>query len=700
MIEAAAVATVERAEDTAKDDGGLVRLWLDALAIASNEEDNWRKTAEKTVALYRQSSSDPSDKVQDRKKFNILHSNIETMLPALYNSTPVPDIRRRFNDADPIAKTVADLQERCITYSIESYDFDHVMGFAVSDMELAGRASTRVRYLPYVGQDEQLAYQEVKCEHVQWKHFRRGPGKTWDDVPWIAFELFLTRDQLTSLSPELGSKVSLDCEIAGHEQKGEGRNTPEIFKRARVWEIWDKDNRKVLFIATGYKEGPIRQEDDPLGLQEFFPIPRPLYAVATSDSLVPVVPYELYKSQAEELERVTERIQVLTGALKARSIHDARITELGSLEDKEDAESVPIENVAIFADGSKLADHIMFWPIEVIAATLEKLYLAREQIKQTIYEITGIADILRGQTDPNETLGAQEIKQQWGSLRIQKKQQEIQRYARDIFRMKAEIFASKFEPQVLEMMTGIKLSPQPDDQPDAIQQKQQVIQLLKSDALRGFRVDVESDSTIRADLSRNQQNMNMFLQGTGAFAQSMGPIVMQFPAVAPVVMEVFTAFARNFKLGKQAEDALDSVAQMAQQAAQQPKPPDPAVEAEKAKAEAVQQKAQVDLQLAQQKAAIDTQSKQQEHDMKMQMMQAELQQKEKELEFKDRELQMKEREMAMTAQFKERELAVNTAGMERKAQLDASSAEHKHELGMEVMDAKAKQAKQKPAARA
>lgn len=599
----AAVATVESLDEAVTDQSSLVRLWLDAIGIATSEEENWRNAAQNAFDLYRQSSDNSSTHKDTYKKFNILHANIETICPALYNSVPIPDVRRRFNDEDPIAKTVADIQERCLQYSVDSYDFDHVMKLATKDSELAGRSIDRVRYKPYVGKDGTLDYQEVTCEHVEWKHFRRGPGHVWDDVPWIAFELFLTRDELEKLSPKLGSQVNLDVSVNRPNDKTEDRNIPEIFKRARVWEIWDKDQRKVIFIAESFKERPIREEDDPLELEGFYPIPRPLYAVQTSNSLVPVVPYEIYKAQAEELEKVSQRIMALTEAVKAKALYDARITEMDRLEKADDADNIPIENIALFADGSKLADHVMFYPIEIIVAALEKLYAARDQIKQTIYEITGIADILRGQTDPNETLGAQQLKTQWGSLRIQNKQAEIARYARDIFRIKAELFASKFEPKYLQMMTGIPLVPQPTGNPQqdaaAQQQAQAVMQVLRSDKLRGFRVDVESDSTIRADLTRNQQNMTQFLQGTAQFAQAMGPIVMTFKEMTPAVVEVYSAFARNFKLGKQAEDALDKLSILSQQAAQQPKPPDPQVQAEQAK---LQQNEQQHEQAMQQRA--------------------------------------------------------------------------------------------------
>ena len=69
---------------------------------------------------------------------------------------------------------------------------------------------------------------------------------------------------------------------------------------------------------------------------------------------------------------------------------------------------------------------------------LQQLYVQRDAIKQTIYEVTGIADILRGASDPRETLGAQQIKQQWGSLRIQMLQKQVAEIAESVARQASE----------------------------------------------------------------------------------------------------------------------------------------------------------------------------------------------------------------------------------------------------------------------
>jgi hypothetical protein len=335
----------------------------------------------------------------------------------------------------------------------------------------------------------------------------------------------------------------------------------------------------------------------------------------------------------------------------------------------------------------------MFWPLEPAVKALAQLYLQRDQIKQTIYEVTGIADILRGQTDPDETLGAQQIKAQWGSLRIQRMQAEVARFARDLFRMKAELIATRFTPQNLEMMTGVRLDEHGQ-------------QLLQNDALRTYRIDIESDSTIRADMTRSQEQMNLFIGATAQFATAAAGVVPLAPAMLPATIEVFTAFARKFKLGKQAEDALDALSQQAPQMAKEDQP-----SPEEIKAKAVEQKAQLDAQMLQQKMAMeqqkgqmDLQAQQQKHEMELQKMQAEIQMQREEMDIMREklgmEMQAKREEMELDAQAAQQQAAIDSEAMERKAQLDertaslqAESIEHKHSVGMEMMDAKAKQAK-------
>jgi hypothetical protein len=205
-------------------------------------------------------------------------------------------------------------------------------------------------------------------------------------------------------------------------------------------------------------------ERDPYGLRAFFPCPQPLYDDHDSTSLVPVPDFSVYAEQARELAEITTRIKALVKIIRLRGVYDGSVSELSRLQDAKDGELVPArDTVQLMSMGKTLADAVWFWPIEVAAAVLQQLYVARDQIKASIYEIAGVADILRGVSDPRETLGAQQIKTQFGGQRIEEKQRSVQRFARDMLRLKAEMFAEHATPDLIQRITGIPL-PQPQPQ--------------------------------------------------------------------------------------------------------------------------------------------------------------------------------------------------------------------------------------------
>ena len=65
-----------------------------------------------------------------------------------------------------------------------------------------------------------------------------------------------------------------------------------------------------------------------------------------------------------------------------------------------------------------LQNHIWLVPILEWVNALKELYQSRDQQKNAIYEIIGIADIIRGATNPYETATAQRMKGTVGSGRM------------------------------------------------------------------------------------------------------------------------------------------------------------------------------------------------------------------------------------------------------------------------------------------
>jgi len=658
MADPAPTAGEFESESEARKHGtGEAALWLKHIERAKKDEKDWREAAKKAVAIYEAQSDDTT---HDQPAFNILHSNIEVTVPALYNSTPIPDVRRRYGDADPVGKLVVDVIERALSYVADTYDFDATVSESVRDAELAGRGFVRVRYEPQTVEQQDsngeayssVGKQVVRCEHVPWDRWGHGPARQWSEVPWVYFEHDLTRDDLEKLGVGKERIDRLTFNDTDRDDDKSEKASAGVWKTLAVYEVWDKKRRRVLFVTPQDKQELITEKPDPLGLEYFFP-GRPLLSLRRRRDITPMCPYSVYEPQIMELDKVQRRITSLVGQLRVRGLYDKRLgADLERLRFADDGQYEPADDATMFAQGGGgLERAVAHWPMGETITALQQLYVQRDQIKQTIYEVTGLSDVLRGATDPRETLGAQQLKAQSGSQRLSTRQAKVARFCRDLFRLKAEIMCRHFSVENLAAMTGVQIEPP-------------VEQLLRNDILRGYRIDIESDSTIRADVARSQEQMTLFLQGTAQYAQSMASVLELAPGATPALVEIYAAFARNFKLGKSAEDALDKLVQMAQQP-QEPKP-DP----EQQKLQAEQQRMQAQMQMEQQKAQMQAHAEAEKGQREAAKAQADMQIKREMAEI-DRQMKMLDLQVVREKAAIELQKAQADMAMKREAmQLD------------------------------
>jgi hypothetical protein len=216
-------------------------------------------------------------------------------------------------------------------------------------------------------------------------------------------------------------------------------------------------------------------------------------------------------------------------------------------------------NTELWVDGkgaTKMDDLIHHWPLEQIVKALQQLYAQREQIINTIYQMTGITDIQRGASNPNETLGAQKLKANFGSQRIQEAQKEVARFARDLLRLAIEVVAKKFRGETIGQMSGIPLSPD-------------VEKIIRDDVQRTYAIDIETDSTIRADIQRDMETINTWIGMTGQFGGAVAAIGQMMPQTMPAMFEVFAAASKRILKGKTIEDAFDQMVEQAKMGVQQ-----------------------------------------------------------------------------------------------------------------------------------
>lgn len=646
------------------------RKRIEAIEASRKSEDRFFTTAQRAEEIY---ANEPGNNIgpvsdlnwYDSYDFNILFSNVETIVPAIINSPPAPDIRRRYNDTDPVAKDVAEILERAIRCQIDDSRLQVEMERMAQDGFLGGRGLIRLRYKSeetekedeeiddearevgdgasdsgsggsdypdttagrdqgrggesYEGGDSEASVtgERICFEAVSWRDFRRGPARRWEDVPWIAFRHCIPKDDLESFA---------DGELYASQDLAEDRMGEDKGLDIIVWEWWDKRTKEVWFIEENTGK-VLKRVDDPLGLERFFPICDPVQPIEINGRLMPVTPFAIYEKLAAEVDIISMRIRLLTKAMKVKALYGGEAIDINNIVEGQDADLVPVTNSEMWAAQGGLDNMLSWWPVERFAVAIRELYAARDQAKNAIYEITGISDIIRGQGQASASATAENIKSQWGNLRIQKMQRMLERAARDLFVMMAEIIPTKFSAKTLQDMTGIQLipteqdmmpppPPQPTGDPQQDQQAfgqyQQAIEaqqqklahmeavnaLLTEKLQRYYRIDVESDSTVRADLTRQKQEVAEFLQGAAAYFAAVGPLVMQGALPADLAMEVFAANSRMFNLGKSVEDAIDKATQMAKEKAQQPPPPNP----EMVKAQMEQQKMQLQAQMEQSKA--------------------------------------------------------------------------------------------------
>ena len=638
-----------------------VQKYLNIVSQYDNEFKKWEARAEKIVKRYRDDNR--SQHTNETAKFNILWSNVQTLIPAVYAKLPKASSERRFGDNDPVGRVASEIIERALDYEIEHYpDFRATMRYAVEDRFLGGRGTAWVRYEPHVrtldtpedgvqitedieneraegqtpegaenpeNQDytagetepqEEIEYECAPTDYVHWKDFGHSVARTWEEVTCVWRWVYMTREALTErFGEKMSKKIPLD---SGPETlKTYGQSNKER-TRAKICELWDKETGKVYWFTKNYSE-LIDERDDPLELEGFFPCSKPLYSTTTSDTLIPVPDFVLYQDQANELDILSDRIDGLVKALRIRGVYDASQPALQRLLTEGDNNTlIPVDKWMQFSEKGGLKGAIDILPIDELANALLNCYRARTEIKAQIYEITGISDIIRGASAASETATAQQIKGQYAGLRLRSMQEEVALFASELIRLKAQVMCSKFQPQTILAYAAAGQMSQPDQQ-----MIPQAMQLMQDNPLRNFRIEVDADSLVQIDEQQNKRDRVEFLTAFSGFMKEALPVGQQSPELVPMLVELIKFGIGGFKQAKPIEGVLDvALEQMKQkQAGPQQQKPDPEMMKMQAQQQSDQMRVQADTQAAQAKMQAEMQMTQAKAQAEMQVEQMKMQ---------------------------------------------------------------------------
>ena len=692
----------ESPEDFGQNPRGVAARWIAEIRLAEQSMQRFWDRGARIEARYLDERREVD---RGERRFNIFWSNVQTLKPAVYAKPPKPIVQRRYLDADPVGRAASTILQRAIATSIEMSDWHETTSQAVDDYLVPGRGTCWVRYEPHfrdidaaqvqageaqeggeaapmesampeiapeadgqgdaaearedgpandgyqitntVENPREITYEEVCWDYVHWQDLLHNAARIWQEVRWVGRRVLVDRDEGVERFGDMFRDVPMTWAPDGVDKES---TQFQFFQRAVVYEIWDKPSRKVYWICPDCGDYPLDVRDDPLMLADFFPCPRPLSATTATNSVLPRADFVMYQDQAELLDELEGRIARLSQAIKAVGVYDAAADGVQRVfNEGVDNQLIPVNNWASFAQGGGFKGAVDFLPLDTMAQALAQLALVKEATKRDLYEITGISDIVRGQGMASATATAERIKGQFAQLRLRDRVQDVARFCRDMVRMTGELICKHFEPQTLMLLSDYQNST--GASPELAQA---AIALLKNDQVRGFRIDIEVDSTVIADQQEEQESRVAFLSMAGNFLREAVPLAMQVPALGELAGQMLLFGIRGFPVGREMESVFETALQQLAQAQQNPEPKQPTPE---------EIDAQTKAQVEQQRIAMDAQKMQADNEFRA----AELQLKASQQQLEDRKVSLEEQRAVHERDIGMREQAIRAGDLTLKA---------------------------------
>lgn len=551
--------------------------------------------AKKSLDKFHRRAKDVNDRYLDEREavnggerwFNLFYANTGILQSSLYAQLPQPEVQRAHGDfKDQIGRVGANILQRCITPDADDPRdmFDFVLRQVVQDRLIAGLGTAWLRLetdtetveveppmsfsepdvmAPNSGFEsgvspdnpeelpqtyERITDQRVVLDYVNWEDFIWSPCRVWQERRWVGRRVYMTRDKLIErFGEDVGKQVPLTRVSQVALEHG-----PEyqVLQLAEVYEIWDRSSRKVVWVSMGY-DNILDTKDDFLRLVGFDPCPTPLFANTTTRSTVPRPDFYMFQDQYSELDTVNNRISLLIQAIRVAGLYDSAAEGIDRLLTS-GAENVliPVDSWAAFAEKGGMKGAVDWLPLETIERVLTRLYEARNLIKEQIYELTGISDIVRGTSKASETLGAQQLKAQFASVRINKLQEDVAKFASELLRLKAEIIVKHFDPEVLLRHSNILRTPDAQLAPIAIG-------MLKSEEGFEWRIKVTPDQLAQADYALQKQDRVELLTAVGQYMSQIKDVLTMTPQLLPLFVELLKWAVSGFKGARDVEGLIE-----------------------------------------------------------------------------------------------------------------------------------------------
>lgn len=543
------------------------------------------------------------------KKVNLFYSNVSVIKESLFNSLPKPSVTRLHKqDFDnDIARVAAMIVQRGLTYEIEnSATFETAMNSAILDRLVPGIGVAWVSFeaaktierppLGGIARPPRQVMESIVVDVVYWKDYIYEPQRVWEKVTWVGRRHYFDRDVAIK---RWGSQAAAG-NIASNAGGGNSIKTVQdqliTNGKVQIIEMWDKNTRSQIWLR---EDGFILAvTPDPYELQGFFPTPKPLLAAPYTSKFLPLPDYYMAQDQYRTMDTLYGRINLIIDAIRVAGVYDSSNPEIGRMLSGTENKLIPVDNWAMLAEKGGPAGVIGWFPVEQVAAVLQHLVTTFEFTKKQLFEVTGMADIIRGSTNQYETAQAQQIKAKFASIRMNGFQRDVGLFVRNVIRIVAEMMCQLYSVEKLSKICGqLPLEDQQFVQP--------ALEVLRDDFQMSYNVAIEADSLTQSDWGQEQGERLEYVQVLSQFLTSAVPAAQEFPALAPLLVSMIKFASTSFKGSTELEGVLDkALQQLQQEGTGQEEKPDPAA----AKAEMEMQKMQQEMDLKKQQADMDQQN--------------------------------------------------------------------------------------------
>ena len=620
------------------------------------------------------------------KNYNIFYSNVQTLDANLCINNPKPDIQRRFLkkiDGDLLKSNtyaeVARILSGAVEYVTDISCVNHTIKQDVHAADVVGRGVAWLEYNPTIATnelgEEYIADRDIKVKSLSYNEYLCSSAECEADVWWKARRHLLSRK-------DIYNRFGYSTDDSELQYKPDTEDNDTILKRGEVWEIWDKNDKKRIFILMTHKNHELLEvADDPYRLECFFPCDELCY-IRENNSIVPVPEYMIYEKQAKLVEVIEKKIAQVQDAIKYVVVMGSQDKSVGNtIAAARHGDVVTIQSNDA---PNGVASMLTTVPFGDAVNMIESLETLKERTKQNIYDITGISDLMRGTSDPRETAKAQQIKGLFGSLRFQDRQMAVQEHRKRIYRIIAEIVAEHYDPETLAEMTCTYLPTDEEKQTKELEIKQleatgqeipqdtldaynnivnqptwdAVMGILRSDRLRNYTVDVETTATAFDDHEQQQEAIDHLTQtyiNMAQLAESLSPELIK--GFIPIIRMNLSNCKLSSAISRQLEEALDAAYKSVEQESKQP--PQPTPEQERLNADMQLENAK--LQTDKEKYAMDQQVKMKQLDIDYLKAQNENKYKEAEIAIKQQEADRKEAELYQQVRLEEEKMEMDVS---------------------------------------